>query len=475
MIENKIQLLPISGIILGREERFRKKLNGEHVRRLARQIQDHGLIHAVLVNAETGQLIAGENRIAAFEYLQTIEAECKFSSYQGWTKIPTRKAKDVTQLERGIMELSENIGNSPMLWQDIAAGIVALQDQMEGEEDSSAAALSQHLGLSKSQIWRYLILGRNLHLEEIVACTSSKTAINILNRKKERALDSIMDNADFDPEPAPIQSNGLGTEEENLQLEFPNEQPEKKRDSVPSQPKKAATPTIATETEKFVGTCEDFLSWAEHYSGPRFNLVHFDPPYGIGLDKSSTMKKSGRGQYEDSEDLFHAITDKLLQKQDRIISQSAHIVFWHSAQDRQMVVDKLTNAGWRVWLYPLIWHKSCNTGLFPDSNRGPRHTYEMATLASRGDRKIVKLVADSFSSPAVKSSGHESEKPVEMLEHFFTMLVDESTQIFDPTGGSGNSLRAAKRKGAAGGLFLELESHYPNAFNAEMRKGVTDA
>lgn len=463
MIENTIRLVPTAELNIGREARFRTELDRAHVRKLAKQIQDHGLIHAILIEMDTGKLIAGENRLAAFDYLHTIEAPCPFPSYGEWTKIPARRAKEVSELDRRTMELSENIGNCPMQWQDIAAGILELHRLMQSEDDDiTQVEVSRRLGVSSADISNYLLLARNLHLDEIRECSSKITALNILRRKQERTLDSLIDSVG-------LSHSAPSTEEQDeLPIGEPAEPGHPAREPIPPrEPRQPASP--------FQGQVGNFLEWAPAYQGPRFNLIHFDPPYGINLHKSSTMKKSGRAQYEDTEDLFHAITDTLLLEQDRIISSSAHILFWHSAADREAVISKLRDAGWRVWPYPLIWHKSDNTGLFPDSNRGPRHTYEMATLASRGDRKIVRLVSDSIGHPATKTSGHESEKPTGMLEHFFTMLVDGSTSILDPTGGSGNALRAARNKGAASGLFLELEPHYPNAFNAEMKKEIKDA
>ena len=469
MIENKIQLMPLDGIETGRDTRFRTKLESDHIRQLAKQIQDHGLIHAILLDAETGQLIAGENRISAFEYLRTIGAECKFKSYQDWTYIPARRAKDVSLLQRRTMELSENIGSCPMTWQDISAGLIELQRLMKSEdEDLTQAEIARTLGMTDSQVSRYLLAGRHLNEPDIRECTSLITAANILSRRNDRKLDGLMDSLSFSQSSAP--SPAAGTEEEALPLDLGEAETRTMAAGRASPADPYPTLEAEAEPQRFTALPGSFLDWAQDYRGQPFNLIHFDPPYGIGLDKSSTMKKSGRAQYADSEDLFHLITDTLLQEQDKIISRSAHILFWHSAEDRELVKEKLTQAGWRVWLYPLIWHKSCNTGLFPDSNRGPRHTYEMATLASRGDRKIVRLVADSYSAAATKASGHESEKPLEMLKHFFRMLVDDSTRILDPTAGSFNSLHAAKALGADSGLGIELEPYYTKQFNMAMRQ-----
>ena len=52
-----------------------------------------------------------------------------------------------------------------------------------------------------------------------------------------------------------------------------------------------------------------------------------------------------------------------------------------------------------------------------------------------------------------------------MLRHFFSMFVDETTSMLDPTCGSAASLRAAEDLGAKSVLGLELDPNYAKAAN----------
>lgn len=469
MIENRIRLVPIEEIVVKRDERKRTNLDMGFVGRLAKQIKEHQLINPITIDSE-GVLIAGENRLAAFFYNKELMIPCPWPDYKDWSVIPTRTGKNITQADKDIIEMSENLGRSEMIWQDKAKGLLAIfRHFKEQDENTTYTSLANNLNLSPAFIAQMIGLAENLDDPQISGADNWKTAVNILTRKKERAISSIMDDIEISPLASAKPQRGeegYREEQDPLPLSFPEE--ENQREALQKEPPVEEKPLA------FQGLCKSFMSFAPNYTGPKFNLIHFDPPYGINLHKSNTMQKSGRAQYEDTRDLFHEITECFFQNQDKICSSSAHMLFWHSAPDREMVGDMLRDNGWKVWKYPLVWHKSCNTGLFPDPQRGPRHTYEMATLASRGDRKIVKLVADSFSGAATKASGHESEKPVAMLEHFFTMLVDQSTSIFDPTGGSGNALLAAQNKGAKRGLFLELEQYYPETFNKKQRKEQSD-
>jgi DNA modification methylase len=112
-------------------------------------------------------------------------------------------------------------------------------------------------------------------------------------------------------------------------------------------------------------------------------------------------------------------------------------------------VAAFRDADFSVNPFPLVWDKSDGRGILPDPSRGPRQTYETALFITRGDRKILRAVRNSISLPTNKSEAqHLSEKPLDVLYHFFTMLIDSHTTLLDPTCGSGTALAIAKRLGA---------------------------
>jgi DNA modification methylase len=64
---------------------------------------------------------------------------------------------------------------------------------------------------------------------------------------------------------------------------------------------------------------------------------------------------------------------------------------------------------------------------------------------------------------------HINQKPVDMLKHFLSLVVDEHSAVLDPTCGSGTALAAAKDLGAARILGLELDDG-----NAEVARFVVN-
>jgi len=204
---------------------------------------------------------------------------------------------------------------------------------------------------------------------------------------------------------------------------------------------------------------DSFLTWLPAYSGPKFNFLHCDFPYGIDVFAG---KQSGRERqehiYEDKPEVFWDLLAALLQGRDTIMQASCHVMFWFS-MDYYSEIFAFFRAHapeFHINPFPLIWHKSDGSGITPDPQRGPKRAYETALLAYRGDRKVVRSVGNFYAAPTDKKY-HHSAKPEPMLRQFFQLFVDEHTQMLDPTCGGGSSVRAAESLGAKRVLGIEKE------------------
>jgi hypothetical protein len=213
----------------------------------------------------------------------------------------------------------------------------------------------------------------------------------------------------------------------------------KKGDASPELPLKAEAP-------KAPYLLADFREWAtQPWAGPKFNFIHCDFPYGINYDKHNGGATGLLGKYADTPELYLECLRALKACIADRVADSAHIMFWLSARHEIIHQSRLAleEMGWKLNPVPLIWHRSDNSGILPDPQRGPRQIYEVCLFGSRGDRKIVQAVSNLFAHPKTKEV-HASEKPRAMLQHFFRMFVDESTVMLDPTMGSGNYIIAAE-------------------------------
>jgi hypothetical protein len=220
------------------------------------------------------------------------------------------------------------------------------------------------------------------------------------------------------------------------------------------------TPKVEKPKDRGIITA-DFCEWAETYTGPKFNFLHCDFPYGINANKRHQGNSPAvHGGYDDSEETYWTLLKALCKNLDRICADSAHIMFWFSMHYYHDTLKFFAeNSDFIIDPFPLIWVKSDGKGLLPDPMRGPRRTYETCLFGSRGDHKILTPVANACYLPTDPSE-HMSAKPEPVLKHFFRMFIDGTSRVLDPTCGSGTVLRAAEASGAAQVCGIEIDPDF---------------
>lgn len=412
MTSGNFRSVPLDSIVVDRASRQRRELF--NIEELADSIHRNGLIHPIVVTPEH-VLVAGERRYTAMKSL-------------GWTATPVQFTTDLSELELGIIELEENIKRDNISWQDEAAAVAKfheLRKQQNPEQslEETAKELGQHVtGVSKKlAVAKEMKRGNKLVLE----ADKFSTAVNITQREQSRRQ-------------AAVAGEAVGFLDDML------------------------GEITVTETRRAPLINTDFIEWADAYTGHPFNLLHCDFPYGVDMHKSGQGANKEFGSYEDSVDIYWALLDCLGRNMDSLVAPSAHLVFWFSMDYYHDTIQRLGGMGWKVNPFPLIWFKSDNTGVIPDAQRGPRRVYETAFLASRGDRKLTPrgAVSNLFAFAGRNKEIHMNEKPVAMLQHFLSMLVDEYSFVLDPTCGSGNALKAAERLGASQVLGIEKNKEF---------------
>lgn len=413
--------VPISSIIIDRASRQRRDLTG--IEELAESISRVGLIHAPVITRDS-VLIAGERRIEAMKSL-------------GWTETVIQFSDEIDPETLHSIELEENIKRVDMTWQDRALAVAKFHEIRQGQDPEwGQRETGPALGISQAAVAKEIALARAIQSKDpkILSAPKKSVALGILERRESRAKDN---------------------ESEALSLALPA------KSSAPAAP-----------VESVINA--SFLEWAPAYSGPKFNFIHCDFPYGINADTFNQGAAGSLGGYSDTPDDYWRLVESLCTNLDRIALPSCHLIFWFSMKgdfyhDTKSFLRRHTD--FDVDDFPLIWHKSDNVGTLPDPSRGPRRTYETALFASRGDRKVVNAVANSYSAPTERAERiHMSVKPEPMLRHFFRMLVDEHSRVLDPTCGSGSALRAAESLGANQVLGLEMNPEFADYARTELNR-----
>jgi len=415
----------IKELFVNRETRQRKVL--EKIDELAESINLTGLIHPIVVTRE-GRVVAGERRWEACKLL-------------GWTAIPVQYTDQLTEEELQLIELEENLKRLDICWQDEVLAISKYHEiKSSSATDWDMGDTASTLGIGRKSIGDKLLVASEL-LKNNKTVTEAKMysvaqglTVRLNKRKKDSELETIQGDLFSKPEVPTIAAT----------ISVPS--------SISKEENWDATPVIPLKNV-------DFLDWIKTYSGVKFNFLHCDFPYGINID-GTTQGNAVQSQqgYEDTENTYWNLIHGLDYLNTRgHIAKSAHMIFWFSMKYYEDTKNILESMGWTVLYTPLIWHKSDNTGIIPDVNRGPRQTYETAFFCSRGDRQIVRAKANSFSSPTTKLI-HMSEKPKPVLTHFFNMLIDETTVMLDPTCGSATAVVVARQLKAKSVLGLEINT-----------------
>lgn len=416
MTSGNFAIVPISLITVDREQRQRRELVG--IDELAASISARGLINPIVVD-ENYQLIAGERRYTACMQL-------------GLTEIPVQFIGDLPEIERQLIELEENIKREDLAWQDYVASVARIHAIYKQTNDNwTTVQTGNTIGLSDSWVRRILLVQRNMEHPLVKAADKLSVAVNAATRYEERQEFAATKDIASVLAATPVA---------------------KALEPVAAKP---VVPVAPSELHNL-----DFADYIKQFNGPKFNLIHCDFPYGVNVGADSGQA-AGRymGEYKDKPDDFFNLITLLMNNLEKLTTPGAHLMFWYSMDFHEQTKQLLTDAGWTVNPFPLIWHKSDNTGILPDANRGPRRIYETALFATRGDRKVVKAVGNCFSGPVTKEF-HPSEKSFDMLSHFFRMLVDDTTVMLDPTCGSGNSVRAAAKLGAKLSVGVERDLEF---------------
>lgn len=418
MTSGKFKSFPITSVVLNRSDRQRRELT--NIDELAESIHRIGLINPIVITPD-GVLVAGERRFTACRQL-------------GWTSIPVQFTTDLSDYELQCIELEENVKRVDLPWQDQCLAIQRFHSlKVQHEPDWSQSKTAAAIGLTQPAVADRLSVANEIISgnEKVATADKFSVAKNIVVRNNERKKTTALASSDM------AIASVLGADEK------PVEKPK-----IP------------------ILNC-DFHEFQKAYDGPRYNLIHCDFPYGINVADAPRQNSAIRDYYADSPDIYWRLVDRLRAAMSNIVAESAHLIFWFSMDYYEETRLALTEMGWSVDPFLLIWHKSDNAGVAPDPQRRFRRTYETAFFASRGDRKLTQAGAksNSFAFPGNRSDAiHISEKPRQVLSHFMSPLCDEYSLVFDPTCGSGNVLKVGLELKANAVLGLELsEEFYANA------------
>lgn len=497
MFSNVIKQISIDDILIDRENRQRTQLTFDSILPLAFSIATSQWVSPILVDQDTHYLIAGERRLLSVKALRAATKNdysgftdqqsarellfpvctCQIDSWQQWNKIPAQLGKNFTETDLAMYEFIENAQRQNLPWQDKAKAIYEINAKgLSQDAEWTTASTANLLGISRAsvteniRVWRvYADESADEELKTLIkeSATIRSAAQNIERYTSRREVGLGVS----------LASGGATVPKPKLETPLckkPGPSPltdvYKNKTSEPFDLEDDDKPS-----DKIIFNA-DFNTWAANYNEEPFNFIHCDFPYGINFNTGKETSRIGNtilGDYDDSEDTYWKLLNTLKTNR-HLIAPQAHIMFWFSQNLRRETEDFFTEMGGVVQKFLMVW--GCgNDGISPDSLRYGRRNYETAMLISFGDRKIVEprcLLIDSLRE--VDTRIHRSQKPLRVLNHFFEMFVDSSSNVLDPTAGSGTSLVAAVKQKARRVVGLEVNPDiYSKACDYINSMGVT--
>lgn len=186
MLSDTYQRIPLELIDVRRDERQRQQIDTSDI---IDSIRTRGVLQPIIVEfsrTDNGRyiLIAGERRYTASHQL-------------GLSDIPARLAGTLSQAERQIIELEENIRRRDLPWQDECRAHRRIhQIYCEMHPDGwSQYKTAEQIGIAQSTLATYITVANGLdgpHGPQLEAAAGFKAALNMLTRRSERAMDDAM-------------------------------------------------------------------------------------------------------------------------------------------------------------------------------------------------------------------------------------------------------------------------------------------
>lgn len=422
------RFIDVNAVVIA-ADRQRRTFEPGAMRELVASIQAHGLFHAITLRQEGEDyvLVAGERRLKAVQELASLDDSFTYDGREvPLHSIPYVLLGDLDELAREEAELDENIRRENLSWQERAAATARLMELRQKQAARgdvpvpSVNSISTEIrgtdqGFQRETVRRELVVAKHLDKPEIAGAKTVEEAYKVLKRQEDQRR-----NAE------------LGAQVGRV---------------------------FTADLHRLHN--EDALGWLRSCSAERFDVILTDPPYGMGADSfgDSGGLAAGAHGYEDSRSYFETLMEVFCPHSFRVAKPSAHAYVFCDLDNFFDLRLWMSEAGWKVFRTPLIWHKP-NGMRAPWPLMGPYRRYEICLFAVKGDRPVTKLQPDLITFPPDKNLGHAAQKPVALFEDLLRRSVKPGDMVLDPFCGSGTIFPAAHElKCVATGVEMSQESY----------------
>ena len=439
---------------------------------LARTIDEKGLIQPITINGDTGVLIAGGRRLAAYRHLErdTIPA------------ILVEVTGDIDAIE---IELIENRFRKNMHWWEEAK----LEAQIHEYYTNSEASWSQQktaklLGISQGEVSKRLQLAQYLEvvpgIKEFENATGAVAAVERIVKDKlaERAANKHLAERTVAsvPEQTEIPDGEGG--EDSMEEASSGKTPSDESKDTTSTTKPSTSWGIYAELLPGAYQVGDALQGMANAQAGLFHMAEVDPPYGIELASARPQNKERITLEQYNEVPREEYEEFLLETAGhvyRLLAEDSFCVWWFGVEWYDTVKSVLGMAGFKVPVVPALWVK--NKGQTNSPYQTLANHYETFFLARKGKPQLLKPGRSNvFTFDGVYGNArfHPTQKPVPLLSDILAATCPNNGMVLCPFLGSGATLLAAFASNRAGlGWDLdERNMHYFYSLVGKMNKGT---
>jgi len=380
--------------------RQRKEFKEKPLEDLAASFLRVGLIHAPVINSKTNEVIAGERRIRALSLTEGYTIAYGDTSFE-YPDIPIHYMERDDPKLIFELELEENLRRVNLTPMEEAAALAELH--------------SIRLEVNPQQT-------RKDTAQEV----ASLKGVEPTDHDEKRVADSILvEQFKDDPE---VQKAGKVSLQKAAKVA---------RKKMEIDLLRVLGNTDQPAHKMFTLYPGDAIENMKTFADESFDIILFDPPYGIEANKFGEQAMDLGHTYDDSMVSAVNFVGSIIEEGARILKSDAHVLMFCSVEVFYNWRDLYEDFGYQVWPRPLIWSKGQQSHV-PVPEYGPRYSYECILFAQRGRRKINQLVNDVFSFSPVRNKIHAAEKPSELLAALIDFVARPGDRILDPCVGSGS-------------------------------------
>ena len=432
----KVAMIPISSISIG--DRARQDLGDLEL--LEHSLKESGLIQPLAVEKIKDEywLVAGERRYTVLLSNQV-------------TEVPVRIYENLTELDRKVIEKSENFYRKDMeSWEydALVLEIHRLEQEIHGKPKHGGAAdgtghslkdTAEIFGVTDVSVHKAIkrAEAREAFPELFEKCKTAKDADTVLKKIDEASIKQTI--------------------AEKIEREGSKES------------------TVVKLANCYIEG--DFFKGIKKIPNEVIHLVEIDPPYAISLNKAK--KTGGESQY--SQQSYNEIDIEEYQKFlsntfsecYRVMTSHSWLICWFAPEPWfEVVYQELNNAGFSTTRMCGIWIKPSGQSKRPEMRLA--NAYEMFFYAWKGQPALNKAGRSNifnYSPVPPQQKTHPTERPVELTTEIYNTFAFSGSRVLIPFLGSGNGLVSAYQLGMTA-MGFELSKSYRDSFLVKVNSGI---